>query len=222
MVYGRAYQAGIGVVITDGTRDFAKSLTTARLTVDWVDRVGFRLFEQVIYSRHGRPGAWWNQRFRVDHENILLFFMGKRPRCFDKTHLMVPAKYAGTEWHGTDRLTDGSTKTVSRGRTMSSMKCRGTIWHYAGSNTEGNKLKLEHPATYPDELAADIIRCFSQEGDTVLDPTCGSGTTCVVAAHLKRHFIGIEISPTYAAIAQARLKNESSTSIFDLQDDVIE
>jgi DNA modification methylase len=72
------------VVIQDGTRDFAKSCTTARLIVDWVDRVGFRLFENVIYSRDGRPGAWWSKRFRVDHEYILMFFKGSRPKYFCK------------------------------------------------------------------------------------------------------------------------------------------
>ncbi len=56
------------VVIGDGTKEFAKSLTTFRWAVDWVDRAGWRLFECCIYKRHGNPGAWWTQRFRVDHE----------------------------------------------------------------------------------------------------------------------------------------------------------
>lgn len=51
------------VVIGDGTRDFAKSLTTFRWAVDWVDRAGWRLFECCIYQRHGNPGAWWGQRY---------------------------------------------------------------------------------------------------------------------------------------------------------------
>lgn len=45
------------VVIGDGTKDFAKSLTTARLTVDWCDNAGWRLFEQCIYYRDGNPGV---------------------------------------------------------------------------------------------------------------------------------------------------------------------
>jgi site-specific DNA-methyltransferase (adenine-specific) len=50
------------VVIGDGTKNFAKSMTTFRWAVDWVDRVGWRLFECCIYARHGNPGAWWTQR----------------------------------------------------------------------------------------------------------------------------------------------------------------
>jgi DNA modification methylase len=64
------------VVIGDGTKDFAKSMTSMRLAVDWCDNAGWRMFETCIYSRHGRPGAWWNQRFRVDHEYIFLFLKG--------------------------------------------------------------------------------------------------------------------------------------------------
>lgn len=50
------------VVIGDGTKDFAKSLTSFRWAVDWVDRVGWRLFECCIYHRHGNPGAWESER----------------------------------------------------------------------------------------------------------------------------------------------------------------
>lgn len=205
---------GVAVcVINDGTKNFAKSLTTCRLTLDWVDRVGFKLFEQMIYSRHGRPGAWWNKRFRVDHEYILVFFKGARPNYFDKEHLAVAAKYAGEEWHGTDRQTSGDLAEVEKGRYLKPTKCRGTIWPYSASNSEGNRLKLEHPATYPDQLASDLIRCFSPENGIVLDPTCGSGTTCVAAAQYGRMYIGVDLSADYLEIARARLSREVRESI---------
>lgn len=195
------------VVIGDGTKDFAKSGTTARWIVDWLDRVGWRLFECCIYSRHGNPGAWWSQRFRVDHEYILIFFKGARPRHFDKSTLMIPSKHAGKVYSGTDRLTSGGFKKIEP-KAVNDMKCRGTLWEYATSNTEGNRTKLQHPATYPDQLAADLIECFSKPGDIVLDPMCGSGTTCVMAAKAKRRYLGIEINPEYHAIALRRLVEE--------------
>jgi DNA modification methylase len=195
------------VVIGDGTKDFAKSGTTARWTVDWLDRVGWRLFETCIYSRHGNPGAWWTQRFRVDHEYILIFFKGARPRHFDKSSLMIPSKHAGKVYSGTDRLTNGGFKKIEP-KAVNDTKCRGTLWEYATSNTEGNRTKLEHPATFPDKLADDLIQCFSKPGDLVLDPMCGSGTTCVMAARAKRDYLGIEINPDYHAIAQRRLTDE--------------
>ena len=70
------------VAIGGGTKDFKKSLTTFRLAVDWADNAGWNLFESCIYQRFGRPGAWWSQRFRVDHEYI----PGVPGRCH-----MVPA-----------------------------------------------------------------------------------------------------------------------------------
>ncbi|HOD96048.1 MAG TPA: site-specific DNA-methyltransferase [Candidatus Hydrogenedentes bacterium] len=218
-LYRVSKEGGVcAVVIGDGTKDFAKSLTTARLTVDWCDNAGWRLFEQCIYYRDGNPGAWWTQRFRVDHEYILLFFKGKRPKTFEKRSLMIPSKHAGKVYSGTDRLTNGGFKEIVP-KEVNSMKCRGTVWRYSTSNTEGNRLKLKHPATYPDKLAQDIIQCFSMPNDFVLDPMAGSGTTCVIAAKNQRRYLGIDISEEYCDIALTRLNIEKKVqlSLFDLQ-----
>ena len=195
------------VVINDSTKNFAKSLTSFRWCVNWVDSIGWRLFECCIYHRHGNPGAWWKQRFRVDHEYILIFLKGDKPRYFDKSTLMIPSKHAGKMYSGTDRLTNGGFKKIEP-KVVNDMKCRGTLWEYATSNTEGNRTKLEHPATYPDKLAEDLIMCFSKPGDLVLDPMCGSGTTCVMAAKNKRNFIGIEINKDYCNIIEKRINLE--------------
>jgi site-specific DNA-methyltransferase (adenine-specific) len=192
------------VVIGDGTKKFAKSLTTARLTIDWCDEIGWKLFENVIYKRDGNPGAWWTQRFRVDHEYILIFFKGSRPKTFDKSHLMIPSKHAGKTYAGTDRLTNGGFKKIEP-RQVNPFKCRGTVWNYSTSNSEGNRLKLKHPATFPDKLAEDLILCFSKAGDVVLDPMCGSGTTCVMAMQTNRSYVGIDVSAEYCKIARRRL-----------------
>lgn len=196
------------VVIADGTKNFAKSLTTARLILDWCDHSGWRLFEHCIYERNGNPGAWWNRRFRVDHENILIFLKGDRPRTFNKTSLAVPCRHAGKVFAGTDRQTNGSMKPMVP-KTVNATKCRGTIWPYAASNSEGNRTKLRHPATFPDALARDLIQCFSLPRDVVLDSFCGSGTTCVEAAKAGRNFVGIDISAGYCEIARERLLVEA-------------
>ena len=196
------------VVIGDGTKDFAKSLTTFKLAVDWCENAGWRLFETCIYQRDGNPGAWWNKRFRVDHEYVLLFFKGKRPKTFNKDPLMIPTKHAGKIYTGTDRLTNGGLKKINP-KEVKSMKCRGTVWRYSTSNTEGNRVKLKHPATYPDKLAEDLILCLSNPDDIVLDPMCGSGTTCVMALRNARQAIGIEINPDYCDIANQRIENET-------------
>lgn len=120
---------------------------------------------------------------------------------------MVPSKHAGKMYSGTDRLTNGGFKEITP-KEVNPMKCRGTVWRYSTSNTEGNRTKLLHPATYPDRLAEDIVLCFSDPGDLILDPTAGSGTTCVMAAKNHRRYIGIDISEEYCEIARCRLRQE--------------
>jgi len=63
----------------------------------------------------------------------------------------------------------------------------------------------KHPTEKPEILLERIVMIGSKEGDTVLDPFMGSGTTGVVAKRLKRNFIGIEISPEYHEMAQNRI-----------------
>ncbi len=209
-LYKATKEGGVcAIVIGDGTKNFAKSLTTFKLAIDWCENARWRLFETCIYQRSGNPGAWWNSRFRVDHEYVLLFFKGKRPKSFNKNPLMIPTKHVGKVYTGTDRLTDGGFKKI-KPKTVNSMKCRGTVWSYSTSNTEGNRVKLKHPATYPDKLAEDLILCFSNPNDVVLDPMCGSGTTCVMAVKNSRQTIGIEINPDYCNIANQRMQNETA------------
>ena len=62
-----------------------------------------------------------------------------------------------------------------------------------------------HFATFPPELPELCIRAGSREGDTVLDPFLGSGTTAYVARELGRRYIGIELNPKYVALAEKRM-----------------
>jgi DNA modification methylase len=68
----------------------------------------------------------------------------------------------------------------------------------------------DHEAKFPEELATRIIRLFSAEGDIVLDPFMGSGTTAIAAVKNNRRYIGIEKESGYVNLATARLKNLSS------------
>ncbi len=66
----------------------------------------------------------------------------------------------------------------------------------------------DHPAPYPVEIPERLIRMFSFAGDIVLDPFLGTGSTTLAAARSGRHSIGVEVSPTYVAMAEARLRRE--------------
>ncbi len=199
---------GIAVmVIQDQTKNFGKTLTSFKTIIDWCDNIGFKLFETAIYRKHGAEGAWWNKRFRVDHEYIPIFLKGERPAFFDKESLKIPSKHAGkTIRGGGTRLTNGK-RIDTRHITINPTKCRGTVWEYLTAG-DGTRLKHKHPATFPDKLPIDFIQCFCPEEGVVLDPMCGSGTTLMAAKMLGRDYIGVDVSPEYCDLSRKRLLEE--------------
>ena len=65
--------------------------------------------------------------------------------------------------------------------------------------------RRDHPAPFPVELPSRLIKFYSYQDNIILDPFCGSGTTCYAAKLLHRHYIGIDISPEYVQIANNRV-----------------
>ena len=65
--------------------------------------------------------------------------------------------------------------------------------------------RVGHPAPFPVALAERVIQLWSYKGDVVLDPFCGSGTTCLAVQRLGRRWVGYEVSEDYCALAQRRL-----------------
>ena len=194
------------MVIQDQTQDFGKTLTSFRTIVDWCDNIGFKLFECVIYRKHGTEGAWWTQRFRVDHEYMPIFVKGKKPHFFNKEPLKVPSKHGGKTMTGSgNRRTNGETTETVR-REINSTKCRGTVWEYLMAGDK-NPIKRKHPAPFPDKIPYDFIQCFCPPDGIVLDPFMGSGSTGVSAKKLGRHYIGFDISKEYCEIAERRLRD---------------
>jgi len=74
------------------------------------------------------------------------------------------------------------------------------VWNDVSSPR--NQFQLEHGAVYPVKLAERLIKMYSKEGDTVLDPFLGIGTTLIAAQNLKRHGIGIELNSKFAQISE--------------------
>ena len=206
---------GIAVVVTqDQTKNFGKTLTSFRTVVDWCDSIGFKLFECLIYRKYGAEGAWWNKRFRVDHEYMPVFLKGDRPQYFDKEPLKIPSKHGGkTMTGGGTRLTSGI-RIETRPIKINNKKCRGTIWEYLTAG-DGSRLKHKHPATFPNQLPIDFIACFCPPGGIVLDPFVGSGTTAVAAFNLDRRYIGIDIAEEYCEIARERIRAEQNPKTLD-------
>lgn len=202
------------MVIQDQTKDGRKSGTSFRTIVDWDTNTDLDIWECCIYQRRATPGAWWSKRFRVDHEYIPIFIKGKRPQYFNKEHMKEPTKpeYGLIKKGLGNRNTDGTTiYDTSKVYELPKEKDQGTVIHYKNSSRETpksseiGKIKLLHPATFPDKLASDFIQCFTTEGMIILDPFMGSGTVARMSKELNRNYIGFELSDEYIKIAEKLL-----------------
>ena len=81
--------------------------------------------------------------------------------------------------------------------------CRNTVLRYpCGSGKV-------HPTQKPINLFRELVLASTKEGDVILDPFIGSGTTAVAAIKENRHFIGMELNKEYYDIACERIKNEN-------------
>lgn len=104
---------------------------------------------------------------------------------------------------GTIRQKDGTLKKMSsNGKQRNLIGQRFNIWDQSPHRQQGKNC---HPAPFPEKLAEDHILSWSNEGDIILDPMAGSGTTLKMAKKNNRQYIGIEISKEYCDIANKRL-----------------
>lgn len=79
-----------------------------------------------------------------------------------------------------------------------------SVWTFPAVNAK----KIGHPAPFPIELPHRLINLYSYEGDVVLDPFCGSGTTAIAARQNNRNYICYDIKPEYIDLAKRRISNQ--------------
>ena len=120
-----------------------------------------------------------------------------------------PNKWAGATTYGdiTRREKDGSLTNKGK-KVVNEYGTRTNIWKYANGKGFSTKdqIAYEHPAIFPEKLAEDHIKSWSNPGDIVLDPFGGSGTTAKMAKLLGRDWILIEAVEEYCDIAKKRLE----------------
>lgn len=81
---------------------------------------------------------------------------------------------------------------------------------------------IGHPAPFPEELPYRLIQLYSFKGDVVLDPFCGSGTTCLAALKNGRYYLGYDIEPEYVKLANNRIKNSTvQIKLTDLEQETL-
>jgi len=180
---------------------------TSFVQVLYFKEVGFNLHDTMIYEKKMIAQPSSNRYFQI-FEFMFVLSKGK-PKTVnlikDRKNLLAGVK---ARWgKPTKRQKDGTLKKVKDGHVIPSYSFRTNIWSYLGGrgHSSRNPIAFEHPAIFPEKLAKDHIISWSNEGDIVLDPMVGSGTTCFVAKQLNRKWIGIDCSSEYCNIASARL-----------------
>ncbi|MBX6362096.1 MAG: site-specific DNA-methyltransferase [Acidobacterium ailaaui] len=195
-------------VVGDETKDFCESLTSFKQAIYFVEKCGFKLLDTMIYKKNGAPATYPSLR-RYGNLFEYMFVLSKgRPKTFNPLKDR-PNKYYGKLNSGnTARQKDGSTKSTGS-YIPNKFGMRFNIWEYnVGRNKDtSDKVAFKHPARFPELLAKDHILSWSNEGDIILDPFTGSGTTAKMALLNHRHFIGFEVSSEYVAIANQRIES---------------
>lgn len=172
---------------------------------------GWYLRQDIIWAKPNPMPESVRDRCTKAHE--YLFLLSKSERYyFDAAAIKEPASTAGQPikmadgWdtgeggHGTIHRS-GRQKGESRGDVQPESRNKRSVWTIPTQPT-----REAHFATFPEALVEPCIRAGSRPGDIVLDPFLGSGTTALVAEREGRQWIGCELNPKYAAIAERRLR----------------
>jgi site-specific DNA-methyltransferase (adenine-specific)/site-specific DNA-methyltransferase (cytosine-N4-specific) len=169
---------------------------------------GWHECEELIWYKPNAPPLGSLKRPRRTWESILWFSRSKQPyadlKAFgnesDKLGFTGAIKSAE---NGFSEKTPWHRWAESSGMAQGVARITDVIVAPIGTNERG----IDHPAVFPLGLAEQLIKTFSQEGDLVLDPFCGSGQTLLAAKGLARRFLGIEKEKKYVRIALGRLQS---------------
>lgn len=163
--------------------------------------------EFIWHKKNSFPGKWPN-RFRDSWERLLQFNKSKNFNMYQDA-VKIPigdwAKSRLKNLSDTDKIRDNAKNGSGFGKNVSNWLGKDTVYptnvlHLA---TECNN--KNHSAAFPEELPEWFIKLFTKEGDMVLDPFAGSGTTLFVAKRMARKSIGIEILPEYYEMVKEQL-----------------
>jgi len=170
--------------------------TAAEIVIHLKNR-GLTMINWCIW--HFRFGQCRNTNFIVSKVHVLYFAKDPKNRIWNAEEILEPS----------DRATTYADRRTRNTRTPG-MRAPLDVWYgpfwgrIQGANLERRN---SHQNQIPEAYLERVIRACSNEGDLVLDPFLGSGTTCTVARALKRRSIGIEYSDAHAKSAFQRIKN---------------
>lgn len=176
-------------IVSDGTENGSESLTSFKQAI-YFRGIGFSLYDTMIWEKPS-PAVPTEGRYYDVFEYMFVFCKGSKPKSMnlicDRINLS-----AGSVARKETRSAREDRKYKDEKRVVADTSRRFNVW-----NIGRGKNLSSHPAVFPYELARDHIRSWSEEGDVVLDPFMGSGTTALAAKNNGRHFVGFEIDKSY-------------------------
>lgn len=188
-------------VVGDKIKNGDRSLTSFNQAI-FFQKIGFNVHDIMIYKKKNTPFMRTNA-YTNCFEFMFVLSKGK-PKVFNS--LKVRTARQGQEMLPFNKGPDGINKKILG--ELKPEKTMTNIWEYAVGlhGTTSDKIAFEHPAVFPEKLAEDHILSWTNQGDIVFDPMCGSGTTCKMAIKNNRFYIGCDISKEYVELTKERLK----------------
>jgi site-specific DNA-methyltransferase (adenine-specific)/site-specific DNA-methyltransferase (cytosine-N4-specific) len=172
-------------------------------------RQGWLWTEEFIWhKKNSYPGKWPN-RFRDSWEHLYQF---NKTRSFNmyQEEVMIPigdwANGRLKKLSETDKIRDNAKNLSGFGKNVSNWLGRNYVYPTNVLHLATECSNKNHSAAFPDELPEWFIKLFTKEGEVVLDPFMGSGTTVIVANNMGRIGLGIEIVKEYFDLADNQLR----------------
>lgn len=161
--------------------------------------LGFNLHDTMIWIKDGGGAVGSNKCYTQNFEYMFVFSKGA-PKTINLIY-DKPNKSFGQDKSGVGRRKVTGEHKIEQRKPSKEFSRRNNWWYIPPQKGDG------HPAVFPEQLANDHIISWSNEGDIVLDPFSGSGTTHKMALLNNRKFIGFEISQEYVNIERKRLED---------------
>jgi len=194
-------------IVNDRCKGYDESGTAFKQALWFKDICGLKLNDTMIFAKRGVPAPNPNSYYQ-NFEYMFVFSKGK-PKTTniikDVKNINLGVKYSrhsGYDKHGRREWKEN--KDI---QSVQEYRNRSNIWEYdvGFQTTKIKDIAHNHPAIFPEKLAYDHIISWTNEGDLVYDPFCGSGTTLEQARISNRRYIGSEIVPEFYELALQRV-----------------
>lgn len=187
-------------VVGDSTINKSESCNSFKQALFFKEVVGFLLHDTMIYQKVGLNFTPKNKYYQA-FEYMFVFSKGP-PKTFNP----IQVERTGHKYGSVGTKSRGNKKYINHNNSKLTRNA-SNIWVIPNHGHNGTKdlIAYQHPAIFPEKLAEDHIKSWSNEGDLIFDPFVGSGTTCKMAKKNSRNYLGFDKSQDYLNIAIKRI-----------------